>query len=62
MPISHYRQYIPQLEVLGRWATDSQGIWTPGGEPRTGTFHQMRVTAGDAACSVKGVLQSKLKH
>ena len=26
-----------------------------GGDPRTGTFHQMRVTAGDTACSVKGV-------
>ena len=25
------------------------------GDPRTGTFHQMRVTMGDTACSVNGV-------
>ena len=27
-----------------------------GGDPRTGTFYQMRVTMGDTACSVNGVL------
>ena len=26
------------------------------GDPRTGTFHQTQVTAGDTACSVNGVL------
>ena len=37
----------------GRFATDVQGRkWTSGGDPRTGTFHQMQITAGDAACSV----------
>ena len=28
------------------------------GDPRTGTFHQTWVTAGDTACSVNGVSES----
>ena len=40
----------------GQFATDSQGhIRTSDGDPRTGTFHQTRVTAGDTACNVNGV-------
>ena len=42
-----------------RWATDSQVCKrTSGVDPKTGTFHghQTRVTVGDTACSVKGVL------
>ena len=41
----------------GQFATNMQGqIRTSDGDRRTGTFHQTRVTAGDTACSVKGVL------
>ena len=37
----------------GCFPTDSQGhIGTSDGDPRTGTFHQMRVTVGDTACNV----------
>ena len=40
----------------GRFATDLQGfVRTSDGDPRTGTFHRMRFTAGDTTCSVKGV-------
>ena len=28
----------------------------PGGDPMAGTFHQMQVTVGNTACSVKGIL------
>ena len=39
---------------MGWWDIDSQGCTRmPGGDPRTGTFHQMQVTAGDTACTVK---------
>ena len=47
---------FPKLaQGIGRFASVSQGHKrTPGGDPRTETFHQMRVTA-DETCSVKGV-------
>ena len=42
----------------GWFATDSQVCTRmSGGDPRTGTCHQMQVTAGFTNCSVKGVLQ-----
>ena len=46
----------------GQFVTDSQGwIPTSDGDPRTGTFPQKQFTAGDTACSVKGVLQISSK-
>ena len=41
----------------GQFTTESQGrIRTLDGDPRTRTFHLMRVTAGDTVCTVNGVL------
>ena len=40
----------------GPFATDSQGcIQMSDGDPRTRTFHQTRLTAGDTACNVNGL-------
>ena len=40
----------------GQFTNDSQGyILTTDGDPRTGTFPQTQVTAGDTTCSVNGV-------
>ena len=45
----------------GQFTTDWQGhLWMSDGDPRTRTFHQMRVTAGDTTCSVTGILGGKL--
>ena len=47
----------------GWFASDSQGrTRTSDGDPRTGMFHQTRVTVGDTACSVKGVLQEPVRR
>ena len=43
------------MQGNGRFATDSQSLKTDGSDPRTVTFHQMRLTGGGTACSVKGV-------
>ena len=44
------------MQGNGWFATDSQGrIRTSDGDPRTGMFHQMRVTTDDTACNVNGV-------
>ena len=48
---------------MGRFATDSQGRKRmSGSDPRTGTFHQMRIAAGDNGCSVKGVSGTYMKR
>ena len=54
---------IPNLEIkhfktsIGWLATALQVCkQRSGGNSRSGTFHQMRVTTGDTACSVIGVL------
>ena len=39
------------------FTTDLRGhMQTSEGDPRTGTFHRTRVTPGDTACNVNGVL------
>ena len=44
------------MQGNARFAIDSQGhIRTSDSDPRTGTFSEMRVTARDILCSVKGV-------
>ena len=51
------------MQGLERWATDLQVCkWMSGGDPRTATFHQTRLNAGDTACSVKGVLPMYMFH
>ena len=44
------------LQDNGRFTTDLLGrIRSSDSDPRTGPFHQMRVTAGNTACNVNGV-------
>ena len=48
---------------MGWFANDLQSCTrTLDGDPRTGTFPQMQVTAGDTACSVKGVLKVRFQY
>ena len=45
------------MQGNGQFANHLQGHKrTSGSDPRTGTFHQKKVTVDDTACSVKGVL------
>ena len=44
------------LQGNGQFTTESQGpLQMSDGDPRTGMFPEMRVTAGDTTCSMKGV-------
>ena len=48
---------------LVQWVTDSRVCkQMSGGDPRTWIFHQMWVTVGDIACSVKGVTRTCIPH
>ena len=52
----HFKISVGRTKGNGRFATDPQvRKQMSDSDTRTGTFHQTPITAGDTACSVKGV-------
>ena len=60
---SNISKFQSDMQGNGPFTTDSQGpIQTSDSDPRTWMFLQTRVTAGNSACSVTGVLVTVICH